>query len=111
MPKCPLNMALTTFSSGRVEIDKLVCIKADCAIYDENADRCAILELSRELYVIGNVLGRIDADLQLDRYTFRCHSCGQTVTASPGNTGYYPNGWSYEEQVDGKHVWLCARCP
>ena len=57
--RCPmLTMYATTFKPPE-EYEDRDCLKEECAWWDENADCCAVLELSRLQNAIGNILGKL----------------------------------------------------
>ena len=65
--KCPLICKAA--AASRLPASQVVddCVKADCAWWDENGDRCSILELSRLFNAIGNTLGSLVKELTLLR--------------------------------------------
>lgn len=67
--KCPMHIIKTRSSrEGQLlgpllHIDFVTCQEAQCGFWDENGDRCAILEISRLLNAIGNTMGTIAKEL------------------------------------------------
>ncbi len=61
--KCPMHIIKTRSSREGQLIDFVTCQEAQCGFWDENGDRCAILEISRLLNAIGNTMGTIAKEL------------------------------------------------
>ena len=65
--RCPLIMVNRTWGGEEQGLEGDRCIKEECAWWDNNSDRCAILELSRLGNAIGNSLGNIAREMTMLR--------------------------------------------
>ena len=108
--KCPL-LCIGNYSAELMrENPSFECLREECAWFDENGDRCSVLELSRTMTAIGHVLGDARRLMNLPRAVFTCAYCGLRVELEPGNNLVKPPEWKYAERIDGKFSWLCDRC-
>lgn len=65
--KCPILQQVWLPPGEKGKWQPADCIMERCAWYDANADRCAVLEVSKLLNAIGNTLGVIAKELTLHR--------------------------------------------
>ena len=108
--KCPLFVQVIELKGGLFDSQAMNCLGENCAWWDTSDKTCCVLSLDGDLSRIGTLLSMLHKEICLSKYTYRCHDCGLTIEATPGDAPELPHGWTRPEQVDGKLIMLCQRC-
>lgn len=65
--KCPILINAYGKYLPEVALEKGNCLRKECGLFDQNGNRCSILEISRLLQAAGSTLGTIAKELTMLR--------------------------------------------